>query len=267
MASQSAGVSAGLWDQLDAYGAGKEVGVGRNIPRTTDLLIRVYLGGRRGTHYETFCAAYESLRLFEQHVNVEYLDCSEIRRAHPHWLHAKFLVDWLEASDIYFVLCQCPYLGFYGIWDVEECLLEFKRLNPHVGYPDDFGDPVFQVSPYDSTSYFLLRSTLLLLRPCPYSPLPPLFSLSLVLLSLPPLHAKQGDKFRYLAAVSDITMPTLKLPLHPFKGQQPSTYVDNVFARNMFKSAEAFMAETAAHSDGKNYWLKVHVLFPLSPFY
>ena len=114
------------------------------LKRTSPYHIHVYLGGSRGLHHETFMAAYESLRLHEQNVLVTYKDVASIRKEHPHWNHAKYLVDWLEASDIYFVLSQCPYLGFYGIWDIEECLLEFQRLRPHAGYPDDLSDPVLQ---------------------------------------------------------------------------------------------------------------------------
>ena len=64
-----------------------------------------------------------------------------------------------------------------------------------------------------------------------------------------------------------MTLPTLKLPLHPFKGCDPETYIDNLFAKNMYTAAEAFMSTAANNSEGKGFWLKVSCLHLLISFY
>ena len=123
----------------------------RKIPRGTSnqgeeeksidadkIIMRVYLGGAQGKHEMTFRAAVKELCLLERGVQIEYLTAKDVRERiskkvrrlqnKPEWSSPARLLNWLDDAHIPVVLCQNIYLGFYGLWDIEECLSNLHHL-------------------------------------------------------------------------------------------------------------------------------------------
>ena len=102
--------------------------------------IRVYVGGEIGTHVQSWKDAAHDLKLKERGVTVEYKSLKDVRhhiahRLEPYWDHPRQLIDWLLGGDVHIIQSQNLYLGFYGLWDIHDCLQDCQRLIHHPGFP------------------------------------------------------------------------------------------------------------------------------------
>lgn len=66
---------------------------------------------------------------------VEKLDSSDIRKQHPDWNSAKYLVNWLLESTIHFILCQGIHSSMMNTWGTTDCYEQSLRLEYHPGFP------------------------------------------------------------------------------------------------------------------------------------